>query len=55
MLKLLKPINTSPHFSWDSGELWLRWQFPLGAFLGSLCLIVLCVLLPDKFKMFPGA
>lgn len=29
-----------------------QWQFPLGAFLGSLCLIVFCVLLPDRFKMF---
>ncbi|CAK9025939.1 unnamed protein product [Durusdinium trenchii] len=29
-----------------------RWEFPVGAFLGSLSLIALTVLLPDRFKVF---
>ena len=29
-----------------------QWEFPVGAFCGSLCLIALSVLLPDRFKIF---
>ena len=32
----------------------LRWEFPLGAFLGSLLLIALSVLLPDRCKALLG-